>query len=78
MLKILPEPAATVIETAAWTGLRASELRGLTWDCLTLSTDNESMAFSAVRRSSGATMSANRKPSVQKLQCQLYPSWLRV
>lgn len=51
MLKILPEPAATVVETAAWTGLRASELRGLTWDCLTLSTDDESMAFLEVRRS---------------------------
>jgi len=50
MLKILPEPAATVVETAAWTGLRASELRGLTWDCLTLPSDNESMAFLEVRR----------------------------
>jgi integrase len=50
MLKILPEPAATVVETAAWTGLRASELRGLTWDCLTLPPDNESMAFLEVRR----------------------------
>jgi integrase len=50
MLRILPEPAATVVETAAWTGLRASELRGLTWDCLTLSLDDESMAFLEVRR----------------------------
>jgi integrase len=50
MLRILPEPAATVVETAAWTGLRASEIRGLTWECLTLSPD-ESMACLEVRRS---------------------------
>jgi integrase len=31
MLAMLPEPARTVVLTAAWTGLRKSELRGLTW-----------------------------------------------
>jgi len=31
MLEMLPEPARTVVLTAAWTGLRKSELRGLTW-----------------------------------------------
>ncbi|MGB8543101.1 MAG: tyrosine-type recombinase/integrase [Candidatus Acidiferrales bacterium] len=31
MLERIPEPASTVLLTAAWTGLRKSELRGLTW-----------------------------------------------
>lgn len=32
MLAVLPEPAWTVIQTAAWTGFRKSELRGLRWE----------------------------------------------
>jgi integrase len=32
MLAILPEPAATIIATAAFTGLRRGEIRGLLWD----------------------------------------------
>jgi integrase len=31
MVALLHEPARTVVLTAAWTGLRKSELRGLTW-----------------------------------------------
>jgi integrase len=31
MLAVLPEPARTIVLTAAFTGLRKSELRGLTW-----------------------------------------------
>jgi integrase len=32
MLRILPEPAATVVATAAYTGVRLGELQGLTWE----------------------------------------------
>jgi integrase len=32
MIAMLKEPARTVVLTAAFTGLRKSELRGLTWD----------------------------------------------
>jgi integrase len=32
MLSILPEPSLTVVATAAFTGLRSGEVRGLTWD----------------------------------------------
>jgi integrase len=32
MLAILPEPAATIVATAAFTGARKGELRGLTWE----------------------------------------------
>ena len=31
MLRVLPEPSATAVATAAFTGLRLGELRGLTW-----------------------------------------------
>jgi hypothetical protein len=32
MLKVLPEPSATAVATAAFTDLRLGELRGLTWE----------------------------------------------
>ena len=32
MIRILPEPARTIVTVAAFTGVRASELRGLRWD----------------------------------------------
>jgi integrase len=35
MLALLPDPAATVVATAAFTGLRKGELRGLRWENLT-------------------------------------------
>ncbi len=35
MLRTLPEPARTVVLTAALTGLRVSEIRGLSWDAFT-------------------------------------------
>ena len=31
MLKVLSEPSATAVATAAFTGLRLGELRGLVW-----------------------------------------------
>jgi integrase len=35
MFAVLPEPSRTVMLTAAFTGLRVGELRGLTWDAYT-------------------------------------------
>ena len=32
MLNVLPEASATAVATAAFTGLRLGELRGLTWE----------------------------------------------
>src|SRR5262245_44395828 len=32
MLTILPEPAATIVATAAYTGVRRGELRGMSWE----------------------------------------------
>jgi integrase len=39
MLRILPEPAATVVATAAYTGLRLGELQGLNWEDYTPPSD---------------------------------------
>ncbi len=32
MLNVVPEPAATVIATAAFTGARRGEIRGMYWE----------------------------------------------
>jgi integrase len=40
MLSVLPEPSRTLVATAAFTGLRAGEIRGLTWEAYTPGDDN--------------------------------------
>jgi len=35
MIRILPEPAATIVALDSWTGLRKGELRGATWESYT-------------------------------------------
>lgn len=51
MLDVLPDPAATVIATAAFTGLRKGELRGLRWE--NLSTDEMQVTHSVWNRHIG-------------------------
>lgn len=51
MLKVLPEPAATAVATAAFAGLRLGELRGLLWEAYTPATDEDSLATLEVTRS---------------------------
>jgi integrase len=51
MLRVLSEPAATVIATAAYTGLRLGELRGLTWESYEQGQDDESLGLLHVTRS---------------------------
>jgi integrase len=51
MLRVLSEPAATVVETAAWTGLRAGELRKLRWNCYKPADDEHSVGLLEVKRS---------------------------
>jgi integrase len=43
MLRVLSEPSATAVATAAFTGLRLGELRGLTWESFELAQDEESL-----------------------------------
>jgi integrase len=50
MLEVLPEPAATVVAVAGFTGLRRGELRGLRWEDYTPAS-NGSMATLRIARS---------------------------
>jgi hypothetical protein len=51
MLRILPEPAATIVATAAYTGLRLGELQGLNWEDYTPPSDDNQIGMIEVRRS---------------------------
>jgi len=51
MLNVLPEPSATAVATAAFTGLRLGELRGLTWESYEPSEDVDSLGWLNVTRS---------------------------
>jgi integrase len=61
MISILPEPAATIVATAAFTGLRRSEIQGLTWE-------NYSEGNYASRVQSGETLRMSRRLERVKLQ----------
>jgi integrase len=50
MLRVLPEPAATVVATAAFTGLRLGELQGLTWADYSPPVEGEDLGLLHVRR----------------------------
>lgn len=51
MLRVLPEPSATVVATAAYTGLRLGELQGLTWAGYTPPAEGNDLGLLHVRRS---------------------------
>jgi integrase len=51
MLKVLSEPSATAVTTAAFTGLRLGELRGLTWGSYEPAQDEVSLGWLNVTRS---------------------------
>ena len=50
MLKDLSEPSATAVATAAFTGLRLGELRGLTWESYEPALDEDSLGWLSVTR----------------------------
>jgi integrase len=51
MLRILPEPASTVVATAAYSALRLGELQGLNWEDYTPFSDDNQIGAIEVRRS---------------------------
>lgn len=51
MLKVLTEPSATAVATAAFSGLRLGEMRGLTWESYEPAQDEESLGWLNVTRS---------------------------
>jgi integrase len=50
-LKVLSEPSATAVASAAFTGLRLGEVRGLTWPSYEPAPDEESLGWLNVTRS---------------------------
>jgi integrase len=69
MLKVLSEPTATAVATAAFTGLRLGELRGLTWASYEPAQDEESFGWlnvtqSVWRNTVGDPKTAKSKASV--------------
>jgi len=51
MLRVLPEPSATSVATAAFTGLRLGELRGLMWESYQPAENDESLGSLNITRS---------------------------
>jgi len=51
MLRVLDDPALTVVAVAAFAGLRAGEIRGLEWDAYEPAPDADSLGLIYVRRS---------------------------
>jgi len=51
MIRILPEPASTVVATAAFSGLRLGELRGARWEDYESSGESDSLGMLHVNRS---------------------------
>ena len=51
MLHVLSDPAATIVATAAYTGLRLGELRGLIWEAYLPAPDEDSLGLLHVTRS---------------------------
>jgi hypothetical protein len=49
MFTVLPEPSRTVVGTAAFTGLRAGEIRGLTWDAYSPADKSDENSLGMVR-----------------------------
>ena len=49
MLTVLPEPSRTVVGVAAFTGLRAGEIRGLYWQAYVRRNENEENSLGSVR-----------------------------
>ena len=84
MLNVLPELAATVTETAAYTGLRLGELRGARWEFYEPPQDEESLGLlyvmnSVWRSHVGAPKTERSKapvPVISQLADRLQAHWI--
>jgi len=72
MLSVLPEPSRTVVALAGFTGLRAGEVRGLTWEAYTPGDDN-SLGVIRVLRSVWRGQIGEPKNSRSKAPVPLIP-----
>ena len=73
MLKVLSEPSATAVATAAFTGLRLGELRGLTWESYELAQDEESLGWLNVTQSVWRTTVGDPKTAKSKAPVPVIP-----
>jgi integrase len=72
MLTVLPEPSRTVVATAAFTGLRAGEIRGLSWEAFTSGSEG-SLGIVRVLRSIWRGRIGEPKNSRSKASVPLIP-----
>ena len=73
MLKVLSEPSATAVSTAAFTGLRLGELRGLTWESYEPAQDEESLGWLNVTRSVWRSTVGDPKTAKSKAPVPVIP-----
>jgi integrase len=73
MLNVLPEPAATVVATAAFTGLRRGEIRGLRWEDFEPAV-GEKMAALTVNRSIWNGIECEPKTAKSKAPVPVIPA----
>jgi integrase len=73
MLKVLSEPSATAVATAAFTGLRLGELRGLTWESFEPARDEESLGWLNVTRSVWRSTVGDPKTTKSKAPVPVIP-----
>lgn len=73
MLQVLSEPSATAVATAAFTGLRLGELRGLTWQSFEPAQDEESLGWLNVTRSVWRSTVGNPKTAKSRAPVPVIP-----
>jgi len=73
MLNVLPELAATVVETAAYTGLRLGELRGARWEFYKPPQDEDSLGLLHVMNSVWRSHVGNPKTERSKAPVPVIP-----
>jgi len=74
MVKVLLEPAATVVTVAAYTGLRLGELRGLIWEAYTPAADKDSFGLLYVTRSIWRNFIGDPKTEKSKAPVPVIPT----
>jgi integrase len=78
MLSVLAEPSAIVVATAAFTGLRLGELRGLTWESYEPAQDEDSLGWLNVTRSIWRSSVGRPKTTKSKAPVPVIPQLARV
>ena len=76
MLKVLPELPAKAVATAAFTGLRLGELRGLTWESYKPAQDQDSLGWLNVTRSIWRATVGDPKTTKSKAPVPVIPQRL--